>query len=193
MVMIFFFCFLIFFKNRLDVPSWGLILEIVRQVTSIIFFIAMRPIPFEKRNSHFSQLLENSNTCRIKLQPLSSEDILQIVRDEFGIGVLGEVPNELAHIISEKAQGNPFFAKEILKGLETQKVIGKSADGKAIQILTPLAGADIPGNLQNLVMANFDKLQPTQQMVLKVGSVLGKVIHVEVLEAVCKLFSRFFT
>jgi len=41
-------------------------------------------------------------------------------------------------------------------------------------------------------MSNFDQLNPNQQMVLKVASVLGKVISLEVLEAV-RFSSRFMT
>src|SRR5215831_16818743 len=68
----------------------------------------------------FSKLLDRSVVTKLPLEPLPTGDIRHLLRERLGVDVL---PEGLARQVTEKADGNPLFAEEIVSYLFERGVI----------------------------------------------------------------------
>lgn len=97
-------------------------------------------------------------------------------------GYLGaRIPDELVRFVQGRAHGNPFFAHEIVDSLRETghvRVIGNTAF-----IERNLQSANLPLNVQGLVLARVDRLGEINKLVLKVAAVIGREFQVRVLAA----------
>ena len=75
-----------------------------------------------------------------------------------------DVSAELARLVTEKAEGNPLFAEEIVNYLSER---GEITEGAA-------ANMALPVSLENLLMARVDRLDDAPKNWLQVASVVGR-------------------
>jgi predicted ATPase/class 3 adenylate cyclase len=172
-----------------DSASWALAQLAAERVRPLLLVIAMRPpasatqpsMPGEYRRLRDGALLH------LRLDALTSAEAELLVCRRLGVGALAE---PVAELIREKAQGNPFFSEELafaLRDAGLLHVAGGVAD---------LAhGADVhalafPETVQAAIMSRIDRLSPTQQLALKVASVIGRVFAFRILEGVFPLESE---
>lgn len=94
----------------------------------------------------------------------------------------GELPPRLRGAIEARAAGNPFYVEEVVRVLVDQGVLVER-DG-ALEATESAATAEIPGTLQEVIMARVDRLPRTERHVLRVASAIGGSFHRDVLEAV---------
>ncbi len=113
---------------------------------------------------------ERPGVTELRLEPLSEESCLHLVRQRLGAETL---PRPLARQIVEKAEGNPLFAEEITRYLLESGSLGRSD-----------AAVPIPGTLQNLLMARVERLDEGARTVLQVASVVGRRFPVELVRTV---------
>jgi predicted ATPase len=121
------------------------------------------------------------------LEPLGPHETLALVCDRLGAQRL---PEPVAALIEERAQGNPFFSEELAYALRDAGLI-RIADG--VCTIAPGAGAlssvSFPDTVQGVVAARIDRLLPGHELTLKVASVVGRLFafrilrHVHPLEA----------
>jgi predicted ATPase len=84
--------------------------------------------------------------------------------DEDAVGTLarllvdGSTGDEVVARVVERAQGNPFYARQLLSYLEDDAN----------------AGADLPTSLQSLILSRIDRLAEAPRSTLKVASVVGR-------------------
>ena len=96
---------------------------------------------------------------RITLQPLTREQQARQVSD-----ILGVPPRrELLDDVYSRAEGNPFFAEELL-------VLG--------------GAGDLPTTVRDLLLARLEALSPVTRQVLRAASVIGRRVPHRLLEAV---------
>src|SRR5690606_14242082 len=87
----------------------------------------------------------------------------------------------------EKAEGNPFFSEELAYALRDAGLL-RVEDGTAR--LAPgadLAALDFPTTIQGVITSRIDRLSPSQQLTVKVASVIGRIFAVQVLSGVFPL------
>ena len=77
-----------------------------------------------------------------------------------------EVPEPLLGSFVSRAQGNPFYAEELLNYVDEQEV--DLADEAALRSL------ELPGSLHSLVLSRIDTLTEAPRRTLKVASVVGR-------------------
>ena len=94
----------------------------------------------------------------------------------------GELPPRLRAAIEARAAGNPFYVEEVVRVLVDQGVLVER-DG-ALEATEGAARAEIPGTLQEVIMARVDGLPRAERHVLRVASAIGGSFHRDVLEAV---------
>jgi len=82
---------------------------------------------------------------------------------------VGGLPTGLVTTLETRAQGNPFYAEELLNYLRDQ---GIAPDDPAA-----LAGRDLPDSLHQLVLARIDQLTEGEQATLRVASVVGRLFR----------------
>jgi tetratricopeptide (TPR) repeat protein len=120
----------------------------------------------------------------IVLAPLSRRDSDELVK---GLLRLPELPNELRRMIRRKAEGNPFFTEEIIRTLiDNGDLMQEKAGGRWVTT-RQIDEIAIPDNVQALLAARMDRLQPATRRSLQAASVIGRTFSHQLLERVVSL------
>jgi class 3 adenylate cyclase len=94
------------------------------------------------------------NYTSISLEPLSDRDTAQLIDQ-----LLDGCPAELVDRIVRHAEGNPFFAGELIRSVAER-------------------GSDqLPDTVQATVLARLDQLAPEERRVIQLGSVFGRAFR----------------
>jgi class 3 adenylate cyclase len=103
------------------------------------------------------------NHVALALEPLDDGSIRELV------GLLLESPSsELVEAIAERAEGNPFYAGELVRGLIDR--LGPDAGRMDVGA----ALASLPDTVQATVLGRLDSLPPTVRRCLQLGAVYGR-------------------
>lgn len=102
-----------------------------------------------------------ANVSSLALKPLSANATGELLRARLGTD---DLPAELARLVTEKAEGNPLFAEEIINYLTERGEITEIA----------AANMALPVSLENLLMARVDRLADAPKNWLQVASVIGR-------------------
>jgi predicted ATPase len=111
----------------------------------------------------------------IHLDKLASGDLSQLAAD-----ILSHpISDSLLALLDSRAEGNPFFAEQILRYLLEQNTLVLDADGKYIAE----AGAEIslPTDVRSVLVARLDRLSQQVKEMVQTASVLGREFEVRVL------------
>ena len=105
---------------------------------------------------------------RIVLPRLTDDDVTAIIR-----GVAGApLPAELERRVVAKAEGSPFFAEEMTRGLFEEGHLLR--DNGHCRVTRPVEEVPIPGSVQEVVAARLDRLPPPAKRAVQVAAVLGR-------------------
>ena len=94
--------------------------------------------------------------------------------EEMLAGLLGD-STELAplkRMISERAEGNPFFMEEMVQVLFDDGALMRN--GAAAMLTRPLETLTIPPTVQGILAARIDRLPPDQKDLLQTLAVIGR-------------------
>ena len=108
--------------------------------------------------------LMHTRTTRILPKPISEAAVSDLIK---AVMAGSDQAEKLAELAIKKAEGNPLYAEEIAKFLvQRQESVAAGA----------LLSSEIvlPTNLQNMVMARFDKLGPACRKLLQAASAIGR-------------------
>jgi class 3 adenylate cyclase len=103
------------------------------------------------------------NGVSISLEPLPERAVAELVAD-----LLDRPAPEIVAAVVARAEGNPFYAGEIVRSLVDR--LGKKPDPDAV------AGAiaSLPDTVHATVLARLDALEPGARRVVQLGSVFGR-------------------
>ena len=101
------------------------------------------------------------NFLNLFLEPLGDSEIRSLVTD-----LLTDQPAERAEQIVARAEGNPFYAEELVRS-----------------VLEHAHDAELPDTVQATVLARLDLLPETERRVLQLGSIFGRAFRVAGVEA----------
>ncbi|MFQ5974406.1 MAG: hypothetical protein ACE5Q3_18950, partial [Alphaproteobacteria bacterium] len=121
------------------------------------------------RPGYTHPLGERTYHTRVGLGALSSEDSVQMARAILATDVL---PVALKDLIAAKAEGNPFYLEELVKALAEAGTIRQ--EGPSYVLTRPLEATDVPGTVQDVIMARIDRLAPAPRRTLQLASVIGR-------------------
>jgi class 3 adenylate cyclase/tetratricopeptide (TPR) repeat protein len=116
---------------------------------------------------------------RVELRPLGDDAALEMLRNLFRGG---DVPPTLLAAVRERARGNPFYVEEVVRSLRDAGALVER-DG-ALEPTARIRDVEIPGTLQEVVMARVDRLDRARRDVLRAASAIGGSFAREVLEEV---------
>ncbi len=143
--------------------------------------IAARPEP-DALVAKFYARLQDSNrprTLRIELQPLDTAASGTMMREMLSVT---ELPRNLAELISNKAEGNPFFVEETIRALIERGALQRQG---LSWVTTPLIETvTVPDTLQGLIMARIDRLPDETKEVVQHAAVIGRTFLYRVLLAI---------
>jgi class 3 adenylate cyclase/tetratricopeptide (TPR) repeat protein len=170
----------------LDSASWALARLASQRLPSTLLVILSRPLA-EPLPTDCRELLESSNLHRLVLEALPAEEALALVCERLGVTRL---PEPVAALIQEKAEGHPFFSEELAYALRDAGLI-QTVNGQCQ--LAPgvnLGAVSFPDSVQGVITSRIDRLTPSQQLSLKVASVIGRVFAFRLLREIYPLESE---
>lgn len=115
----------------------------------------------------------------VTLGPLPKEKIVELATGLMG----GPVSEILAVFLSDNANGNPYFAQEIMAfWLEANQLTGKKKDKdkEDTGVSTPSIFL-LPNDVNSLLIARLDRLEPKVKRVVQAASILGREFDLRIL------------
>lgn len=143
----------------------------------LLALLCARPALMERRPAWGEGLPRHQ---QLTLQPLQGSRRAALTRAL--LGRLGTVPDRLAELIERQAEGNPFYAEELVKMLLDQRVI-ESDDGHWHFHAARLQPGRLPTTLTGVLQARFDALEPGARHAQQMASVIGPVFWSDALRA----------
>ena len=155
----------------LDSASWALARQVAEQVAPVLLVLATRPLS-EPLPTDYQRLKDARDTRTLRLAGLGADDTVALVGRRLGVAAL---PDPVARLIVERAEGNPFYSEELALALRDAGVV---TVGGGVCRLAPAAGdlrgLAFPDTVQGVITSRIDRLTPRQQLTLKVASVIGR-------------------
>lgn len=153
-----------------DSASWALLRAVRRRCPHILLVISTRPIP-EPVPEEYAQLQQAANSDFIALQSLTEPEVRELVCHILGVNHL---PQSVFQLIQNRAHGHPFFSESVAYALRDKGLI-EVRDGRCRVSVGSLNldHLEFPTTLQGVITSRLDQLPPTEQLVLKVASVIG--------------------
>ena len=164
-----------------DSASWALLVDVQLKVRPIVLAVNTRPLP-DPVPVQFKQLLEAPDVQFIKLEAMMLDDVESLVCQRLGVK---SVPPLIGRLIREKSEGNPFFAEELAYALRDSGTLYiENQECRLNSHFMNLEDLTLPDTLQAAITNRIDSLNPSQQLTLKVASVIGRIFAYRVLEAI---------
>lgn len=164
----------------LDSASWALLSQVRDRVRPLLIVVATRP-PEEPVPLDYRALIADPATTVLTLESLAPVETLALVRDRLGATSLPAVVSEL---LLARGGGNPFFTEELAYALRDAGVLVVE-DGRARSASrTDLRDVMLPSTVQGVITGRIDRLPVSEQLTLKVASVIGRVFAVRVLQGI---------
>ena len=171
----------------LDTLSWDLTVQVARALlvarAPLFLVVVMRPLEGEKLLLGAQTLAAMEETERLALDTLSPDEILALITARLGVAP-GGLPEVVAEFARERAGGNPFFAEELIYALRDGGLVKVvTENGVTRCVISPAFGAErefrrvvqaLPDTIQGIILSRIDRLQPEQQLALKVAAVIGR-------------------
>lgn len=155
-----------------DSASWALAAHVVAHVRPLLLVMTARPLEGDLPQEA-SRLLSLPGLVHLQLSPWERADVEALARQRLGVA---DVPRALVDLLLERAEGNPFFTDELLRVLGEEGLVVRVGERCVLApAVGDLRGVAVPDTLQGLITSRIDRLTPSQQLALKVASVIGRV------------------
>jgi len=156
----------------LDSASWALLLAIKQGVQPVLQVISTRPLS-EPLPTAYQQLINQSDTQRLDLEPLPADDIEALICNR--LDVIAPLPTPVSSLIREKAEGHPFFSEELAYALRDAGLITLQDHQCRIAPNVDFKTVTMPDTVQGVITSRIDRLPVTHQLTLKAASVIGRL------------------
>jgi class 3 adenylate cyclase len=173
----------------LDQASWELALAVSQQVQPLLLVVATRPFHEQDGVAPLPpaahQLLQSATAHWLRLSGLASDEVAALVSQQLGVN---EIPAELRTLLQRKAEGHPFYSQELARAWCDSGLIRIAGrDCRLAADVLVLEKSAAPDVLQKAIISRLDRLAPTQQLILKVASVLGRTFTLAALQEIYPL------
>jgi len=160
-----------------DSSSWALTQQVVGSLSEAMVVLTARPFTSAFPGESL-KLLAVPGMQHLRLDSLSAEETLCLARSRLGVDSL---PAPAAELILQKAQGNPFFCEELAAALRDSGLL--VIDGCRCEVAegVDLKAVSIPNHVEGVVNGRIDRLTPSQQLTIKVASIIGRLFAVRLL------------
>jgi class 3 adenylate cyclase/CRP-like cAMP-binding protein/tetratricopeptide (TPR) repeat protein len=157
-----------------DASLLDLVEYLAARVSRRIMFVAMARPDLAERRPGWSGGLRNSST--VSLSPLSSEDGEHMIRH-----LLDDLPapSEAIQPLLQRAEGNPFYAQELLRMVIESGSLVRSNGQWVLDRPLP---ASLPDTVQGVIASRIDMLPVQEKRVLQDAAVVGRIFWPGVLE-----------
>ncbi len=122
-----------------------------------------------RRPEYVPPWLDRMAVTKLLLEPLPAGDLRRLIQFRLGVEAL---PEALGRQMTEKVEGNPLFAEEIVSFL-TERGVVRATAGKLDFDSSAVATA-LPRRVQSLLSARVDRLVSQDRALLQAASVIGR-------------------
>jgi len=153
----------------LDPLSHDLIEVIGRSIADIpVFMLILYRTPDLQRLEvpRVNQLPYFTEVSLAQFKPQEADQLVKLKLAQL-YGRQAEVSPALLERITTQAEGNPFYIEELLNYFQDLGIDPK--DHRALETI------DLPGSLYSLILSRMDQLTDSQQITMKVASVIGRL------------------
>jgi len=165
----------------LDSSSWTLLSDVVQNVRPLMLAVSTRPLS-PPVPPQFQELAGRTETSFIRLDMMSLDEVEELVCQRLGVK---SMPPEAGRLIRDKSEGHPFFAEELAYALRDSGVL--LIEGNECRLaprFRDLKAVSLPDSLEAAITSRIDGLRPSQQLTLKVASVIGRIFAYRMLHAI---------
>ena len=148
----------------IDSASEDLLLRIVEDELALPLIIL-----HTRRPEYHPAWAGRPGVAELRLAPLSSSETLRIAQIRFGVNKL---PEPLADLIVDKAEGNALFVEEIARYLIERGAVRHTPTGLSCD--ASMVAAALPASVQLLLTARVDRLPPEDRKLLQIASIIGR-------------------
>jgi tetratricopeptide (TPR) repeat protein len=154
----------------LDSNSWGLLRDVLQGVPRLLALITTRPM--NAHSEEYEALSELASRDPVHLGSLSPFHTAELACHRLGVE---ELPSELARFIDDRVAGHPYFCEALVKTMQESGIV-RVQGGRAV--LSEFESVDVPATVQGAVLSLVDRLNPREQLSLKVAAVVGRTFSV---------------
>jgi ABC-type transport system substrate-binding protein/class 3 adenylate cyclase len=140
-------CFLLVHRSDPDHPAWQLV---------------------DRARRRFRRLF-----LEFELEPLSDPEARSLAEADAG----GELPDELARLLAERAGGNPYFLSEAIRDLRERGALAHD-NGRVLLV----GEASIPAAIHEALQARLDRLDREARELVITAAVIGRSFGLPLLE-----------
>jgi class 3 adenylate cyclase/tetratricopeptide (TPR) repeat protein len=137
------------------------------------------------RPEYLSRLAARSYVTRVTLQPLSREDTASMASAVLGTS---DLPEQVAALVAQKTDGNPFFIEEVTKSLLEAGALARDATGRLV--VHRVDDAIIPDSIHDVIQARIDRLGDEPKRAIQVASVIGREFALRLLQRATEFGDR---
>ena len=170
--------------HDMDSPSWRLLRFVLVQLKPMMVMLTMRPIEAEHKHPQLREIeaeierappwdggrrvLGGRARHKMELGGLTEAEVRQLIANTLGVV---QVPAAIPRLICQKTEGVPFWVIEFALTMRDEEVLYVDAD--ACVLAKPLSEMEIPSSVTALITSRMDRLPNTQQLIMKVASVIN--------------------
>ena len=164
----------------LDSLSMGLVRRMSRELAPTLIVMAMRP-QFDAISAELDALRKRSATLELKLDTLPITDIERVIACQMEADV---VDGDVLDFIYAKAEGHPYFTVELTNALRDAELV--ASENRVVKFVhgSDMAVVDFPDTIQGVITSRIDRLEPQEQLTVKVASVIGRLFAYKLLRDV---------
>ena len=164
-----------------DSASWALLADVQQKVRPVLLALNTRPLS-DPIPVQFKQITDTPDVRLVRLEAMLLDDVEALVCQRLGVK---SIPPLIGRLIREKSEGHPFFAEELAYALrESGILIIEDQECRVDSRLMNFEDLALPDTLQAAITNRIDGLDPSEQLTLKVASVIGRIFAFRVLQAV---------
>lgn len=163
-----------------DSASWELLVALVQNVPGLLVLLTSRALPLPPPQGYL-QVLRRETTKTMRLANLSPEDTSKLVCNRLGVD---EIPKQVGELVYEHSHGNPFFTHELSLNLETTGIVEIDDGICRIADRFQHGKISVPNTIEGVVTSRIDSLTPSEQLTLKVASVIGREFQTKTLQEI---------
>ena len=157
-----------------DSSSWDLLVSVARTVGDRPVLLLLTHRPFGDPVPQAVGVVRGMpGTETVSLESLPPEDAVALAASRVGVPVDG-LPEAVADLVIERAEGNPFFAVELIASLLDNKRITVERNACSVNGSLEDLRESLPDTLEGVVLSRLDRLGEDERLSLKVASVVGR-------------------
>ena len=122
--------------------------------------------------------LSRGATTNLALRPLAPDDDAALIRGLLGCDAL---PAGLHGLVTDRAEGNPFFTEEIVRSLLEAGVVDQTDDDR-VSMSSSFQEIHLPGTVGEVVLSRIDRLPASAKAILQLASVIGREFSFPILD-----------